>query len=153
MNCYYHTSAGTVAQCTDCGKGLCSECANKFNPVLCNECLLKRATYYRKELIKNTVLMIILFIVGFSFASSDSDMNFGQQLLIGYVFAGIPFGWSTLNKITPHIFLFLSWIGWIIYLSAKFTLSMMIGMFVTPFKIFHMIKEYKRIKEVADLAT
>lgn len=95
-----------------------------------------------KELTKKFVLMIILFIVGFSFASEIPDFNFGEKLLLGYIFAGTPFGWSTLTRITPNIFIVSPLGGWVFYFILKLTLSWMVGMVVTPFKIFKMIKEY-----------
>ncbi len=45
------------------------------------------------------------------------------------------FGWQSLNKITPNIFLFMPVIGWVIYFVVKFVLSIIIGMFVAPFQI------------------
>ena len=42
MNCYNHTDQPAVATCIDCGKGLCSECSNKYNIFICDSCNLKR---------------------------------------------------------------------------------------------------------------
>ena len=30
MNCYNHSDQPAVSTCIDCGKGLCSECSNKY---------------------------------------------------------------------------------------------------------------------------
>lgn len=42
------------------------------------------------------------------------------------------FGWKTLNKITPDIFVFMPIGGWIIYFVIKFLLSIIVGAFATP---------------------
>ena len=33
MNYYNHIDQPGVSTCIDCGKGLCSECSNKYNPL------------------------------------------------------------------------------------------------------------------------
>ncbi|KAA6309523.1 hypothetical protein EZS27_038999, partial [termite gut metagenome] len=36
MNCYEHSIQPAVAQCPDCGKGLCTECASAYSLPICN---------------------------------------------------------------------------------------------------------------------
>lgn len=36
MNCFYHPEKEAVAQCTECNKGLCNECATRFNKPICD---------------------------------------------------------------------------------------------------------------------
>ena len=61
-------------------------------------------------------------------------------------------GWKALNRIQPTMFLTMSWVGWLFYFLIKFFLSVLIGMFVTPYvvsnKIAGGIQEYvKRYDE------
>ena len=144
MKCYYHGDTDAVAQCVDCGKGLCKECASRFAIPICPECNLKRIKTDKKQLHKNIIIMVIAFIIGFCVSSGQ---NVGLRLLIGYFFAGIPWGWSVLTRITPNMFLFLSWVGWIIYALLKFCLAAIIGMFVTPYKIYKIVKELSEANE------
>lgn len=51
-----------------------------------------------------------------------------------YIICGI-FGWQALNKITPSMFLWMSFVGWIIYFCIKGVISVIIGIFVAPYKI------------------
>lgn len=51
------------------------------------------------------------------------------------------FGWRALNRITPNIFLFMSFTGWIIYFLIKGLLSIFVGVFVAPFQISKMISD------------
>ena len=51
------------------------------------------------------------------------------------------FGWRVLNRIQPAMFLWMSWVGWLIYFFIKFFLSAIIGIFVAPYKIGRWIAE------------
>lgn len=145
MNCYKHYDRVGTAQCVDCGKALCHECTSKFTVPICDQCELERITRDKQLLIKNSILMILLFLIGMSINSSEP---LPTQLLTGYFFAGIPWGWSILTNITPNIFLFMSVIGWIIYFFTKLFLAMLIGMFVTPYQIYKIITGLKTANEL-----
>ncbi|MEH6988698.1 hypothetical protein [Cytobacillus firmus] len=146
MKCHKHYEMDAVSQCTDCGKALCPSCSEKFTFPICDSCNLSRIKGDRGLLVKNSVIMAVFFVIGFSL----SEEGFFMALLAGYFFAGVPWGWSTLNKITPSIFLSMPLVGWLIYFGIKFALSLMIGMFVTPFKIYQIIKELKQTKELEE---
>lgn len=147
MKCYKHYEMDAVSSCTDCGKTMCPQCTQKYTFPICDSCNLVRIKADKNQLIKNSVIMVILFIIGFDFGSS-SGLFLG--LLSGYFFAGIPWGWSVLNRITPNIFLFMPLIGWVIYFGMKLGLSLMIGMFVTPYKIYQVVNGLKRAKELEE---
>ena len=51
------------------------------------------------------------------------------------------FGWLSLNRIQPSMFLWLSWGGWFAYIINKFVLSALIGLFVTPWYISKLINK------------
>ena len=55
------------------------------------------------------------------------------------------YGWTSLQKIQPNMFLWLSWAGWILYFFIKAFLAALIGYFVTPYKLG--IKLSEKIKE------
>lgn len=145
MKCSKHYERDAVSQCIDCGKALCPDCTNKFSQPLCDQCALNRINANKQLLVKNTIIMIALFIFGFA---SNSGAGFFQRIFAGYFFAGIPWGWSILTKITPNMFLFMSWIGWLIYFLTKCLISMFIGMFVTPYKIYKILKGLSEAKSL-----
>lgn len=144
MKCHKHYAKDAVSQCVDCGKALCPECTNKFSVPLCDMCELSRISANKSLLIKNSIIMVVAFIIGFSTQQPD----FGSRLLFGLFCAGVPWGWGALNRITPNIFLFLPLVGWLIYFFSKLVLSMMIGIFITPFKIYGIIKGLNVAKEL-----
>jgi len=66
--------------------------------------------------------------------------------------SGIPWGWSFLNKITPNLFWFMPVIGRAIYIFVKLMLSLLIGIFVTPFKIYQIVKALKDANDMEKYA-
>lgn len=149
MKCSNHYERDVVSQCVECGKGLCPECTNKYNVPLCDHCALVRINANKNLLVKNSILMIGLFILGF-FANEST--SFIEKIIFAYFVAGIPWGWSILTNITPSMFLFLPWIGWLIYFAVKLIIAMFIGMFVTPYKIYKIIKGLSDSKDLENYA-
>ncbi len=79
-------------------------------------------------------IIYALFIVG---------IQSGIEALVVVLIAGCAyFGWKALNRITPQIFLWMNFMGWVIYFIVKFMLSAMIGVIVAPFKIGKMISDF-----------
>ena len=150
MKCANHPTMDAVATCVDCGKGLCSDCTNAYEFPICEKCNAIRVGGEKRELTKNIVLTVLFFIIGAYFAvSSGGGFNIISAIVIGYLFAGIPWGWSFLNKITPSIFLFLPLIGWVIYFLIKGILSFFIGFIALPIKLYQIFRTSKRLKDIS----
>lgn len=147
MKCINHPDRDAVANCKTCGKGLCQECASKITPIpQCIPCFRNDLNLEKNEIIKSLVLSTIVGIIvsALSFSTpSDQDMH----IIISLAFLGVGFGWSALNKITPQVFLFLPFFGWFIYFIIKFVLSMVIGIFVCPYRLYTGIKRVKAINQ------
>jgi hypothetical protein len=141
LKCYKHHDLDAVSTCLSCGKALCPSCSEKFSKPYCDGCILEYTANQKRLLIKNAIIMVILFIFGLS---QDGNIVFALGL------AGVPWGWSTLNRITPNIFLIMPIIGWVIYFIIKFALSMCIGIFVLPYQVFKIIKGIKDSKNLED---
>lgn len=77
------------------------------------------------------VIVMALAVWGIAVALWTSQ---GELALIVMLACSI-FGWKALNRIQPAMFIWMSWIGWLIYFSVKFILSALIGLFVAPFKL------------------
>jgi len=146
MKCHDHNDSDAVSQCCDCGRGLCPQCTNKWSIIICDACNYQRAEKEKKEVIKNIYITIPLFFVGLFFLSNSA--SFVSRIILGYIFAGLPWGWSALNKITPNVFLFLPIGGWVLYFVIKFMLSLLIGAFALPYKAFKHYKTYEEAKKI-----
>lgn len=89
------------------------------------------------KIVMIAVMYFVMFFVVLNVGNFmiKSDSAFGTIMTFAfYIFCGY-FGWQALARITPNIFLFLPVVGWIIYFVIKGILSVMIGVFVTPYVI------------------
>lgn len=154
MRCYYHVDREGVGTCNRCGKVLCQECMNVYSPPLCTECAKEMNNQNRINLIKDIILSVAMMIVGgylyFGGGFAYDGFDLISFLIIVFVFGGVPYGWSALNKITPDIFLIMPIIGWIIYFAIKICLSFCIGWLFFLIKIVQIIIGIRKNKGMSD---
>ena len=77
---------------------------------------------------------VIIFLLGMLAVGSRNEI-----FVMAYGIIVIVFGWLSLSKITPNIFLVLPIVGWLIFFVVKFFLSIFVGMFTTPFYVSKLI--------------
>ncbi len=138
MVCYKHPSKEAVATCGECGRGLCQSCADKINPPICFDCAHTISGEIKSEMVKNIVISIVLMLVGVFVIQSPG----------GILLAGIPYGWVILNRMTPSMFLWMSFIGWIVYFLIKLVLAYTIGIPALIYKMFRWISELVRVNRL-----
>lgn len=142
MNCAQHVQTPAVGQCHQCGRGLCGECLNAYEPPTCPNCVGGLVKEEKSSATKELVVSAILFFFGASIGceAGKSDPFLGTNafvsgMVMGYTFAAVPWGWRSLTAITPRVFLFLPLAGWVAYFVIKLSLAVMVGFFVVPFKV------------------
>ena len=128
MNCYYHPDRPAVAQCPDCGKGLCRECASKFEKPICPECNGKRGKDDIKTYSKPLIVCAICFVVGCLIGKGFGDTPF----IMGYIFTCIFGGWSIVDMFFRNIFISLDLHSIVFYYGLKAFLAMLTGIVATP---------------------
>ena len=153
MKCFYHPDRDAVGQCVECSRGLCSECAGKWEPPLCDNCAGNAASSAKASAISHLVILVLFALAGILYAywamwiSPAATKNIFQLIISGiltaYFVAAIPAGWWKLNKITSGAFLFLPVFGWLIYFVLKAILSMFVGLVVLPIECVHSIRIIK----------
>jgi len=158
MNCYNHPTQVAVAQCQDCGKGLCSVCATTYSIPICNFCNKSRIRAERGQIMKE-LLFTLIFGVGLAYlfgeviffkgASFSLKTTVGYYIIYTYLFAGIVSGWKTLTSITPRMFLVLPVIGWLVYFVLKFCLSAVIGIVMLPIRNIRNIVRLVKLQKIA----
>ena len=82
------------------------------------------------------IALFYIIIFGIVMASVATD---NPYIAVIEMFIFAYFGWKSLNKIQPNIFLIMPVSGWVIYFVVKFVLSFLIGIFIAPFQIAKMI--------------
>lgn len=77
------------------------------------------------------LLFVILYtaIWGITYALWTVSEGLGAIAIIACAVAG----WQALNRIQPAMFLWMSWIGWLVYFLVKFVLSAVLGLFIAPY--------------------
>ena len=132
MNCFHHTQDSAVAQCSDCGKGLCPECAGKYSPILCTPCFQKRKRNEIRRSILSLLLLVALFVIGFQW---DFLASYGYaRWASGYTLMAIWSGYILIGKFKrPNRIVIATPIFWVLYHSIKFILAVIIGIFTAPF--------------------
>lgn len=151
MKCYKHNDRDAVSQCVSCSKALCPECTAKYKKPYCDECVIEEMKKNRMTLIMNSLLMIGVFV--FSFLYIFEDYSLGSRLILAFFFSGFPWGWSALSMITSNLFLFMPLIGWLIYFFIKFMLSVLIGIFIMPIKIYQIVSGLIKSGKMIQYAT
>jgi hypothetical protein len=140
MNCYYHPWRAAVAQCPDCGKGLCRQCATQYRKPICPDCNKSRGRGEAKRYIKPLVICAVLFLVGCA-VGAGSDLG---PLLTGYLLASLYGGWGATGLLFSRIFILLDLRSIAIYLLVRVVLSVLVGVVATPVYLGYCV--YKLIK-------
>lgn len=156
MNCYEHPMQPAVAQCPDCGKGLCTECASTYSIPICSRCNKKRINAEKAEIITELVLTFGLgLLLAIPFARwTNQGLSFHLVYCVIsyaipiYVFSGIVPGWKTLTRITPAVFLFLPIIGWVLYFIIKLCLSLCLGLIMLPIRTVRNIYRLNALQKI-----
>lgn len=98
MHCYRHANRSVAGYCTDCGKFLCSECASKYSPCLCDDCydsrLKNNKADRRKLFFRRFIIGIIIALIAGAFAH-DSLGN--ETIYLSGALFFLPYGASILS--------------------------------------------------------
>lgn len=147
MKCYYHIDREAVAFCQSCGKALCQECASKYNPCMCDECVDRRIRqqeeekqqakreqniYTVKSLIKCLLFGLLGILISYLVVIKGlGGFNGSEAAALMALSFFAPFGWIVLNKIRNTLFAnwgcFMSIFGIIFWTVVKALVSFVIG--------------------------
>lgn len=144
MKCFYHPDNEAVATCSNCNKGLCSDCTSHLP--FCTDCYLAEIRANKRKISNRFGISLLLLIVTMSFCHSHPAF-----ILLYYMFASIPWGMAALDK-SPSGF------GTKVvvvnlkeppqWTLGKIFLSIFIGVYVAPFQIYKAVKDYRRYSEI-----
>ena len=155
LNCMYHDDRPAVAQCVVCGVGLCKDCAEKYEPIVCEKCA-SQVNQDEKKLAKRriicTAVIFALFILIGIYGTITETANYGigkglETLLMtpvmAWIFAGFPSGWRAVSKIKLDAFLILPIVGWVFYFVIKLVLAFFVGIVAMPIELIKYIRILK----------
>lgn len=153
MNCFYHPTDVSTAICQDCGRGLCHHCSKAYETPICIACNRERIKSDKTYLMKDFAIifglggLFFLFFGGIIFSSS-AKFNLFLLLYSYYLFCSIVAGWRFLTKISPNFFLVLPLVGWLIFFLIKGMISVFVGPFILPYRVYQNIKRWKELNEI-----
>ena len=98
MNCFNHTQEPAVAQCSDCGKGLCPECAARYQPILCSPCYKKRKDRAIWDNLYYLILYTAFFVIGYKLDFMTTKRMPDMQWMSGYVLMAFWAGYVFINS-------------------------------------------------------
>ena len=147
MKCYNHPTKDAIAQCGSCGKGLCEECAKKWNPPICDDCQRNNINAELSSVNSELRLYIILAIVGavvgvlMSFTGFRGEKGYFILVLTGGLWIALCLpvyaaGWKWMNHLTDKVALFGTPAFWLIYLFIKLMFSAAVGVFALPYRLY-----------------
>jgi hypothetical protein len=120
---------------------------NRFNPPLCEPCLLSHNASVARRLYIDLAVTAIIFIGVAIFVAYNAQTNKSGGIVIGLMLAGAYWGWQFLSRIPTPVAL-TSGFGFVMYLSIKLMLSILAGFIVAPWQIFKRIKEITAINKL-----
>lgn len=127
-----------------CGKALCAPCMNRFNPPVCEPCLLAYNASVSRRLYIDLGVTAAIFMVTALLIAYNVQTNRVGGIVIGLMLAGAHWGWQFLSRVPMPVIL-TTGVGLMIYLLLKFSLSVLVGFVVAPWQIFRRIKEIRGI--------
>lgn len=145
MECVNHPGISAAGSCQICGKALCADCMNRFNPPLCEPCLLSHNAGIAKRLIFDIGLTVGLFLVVVITLTVKNPAYFQGSLVWGVMLSCAYWGWLFLSR-APVPIVFTSAAGLGAYFCIKVVLSIFIGFIAAPIQIFRRAKSLYSIR-------
>ena len=80
------------------------------------------------------ILLTVLFVQWSGSGSNPLKHDMMTYVIFTYIFCGIVPGWKASTRITPNVFLFLPFIGWLLFFVVKLLLSLCLGLVMLPIR-------------------
>lgn len=129
------------------GKGLCPECAGKYEPILCKPCSQKIRKSEKWRSVFSLLLLAALFVIGFRWSFLATKGFEDMRWMSGYTLMAIWPGYLFVEKYIPYKMVAGTNGQRIVYHIVKLLLFVVIGVFTAPFTclwtVFRIIKAFR----------
>lgn len=167
MKCISHNHIDAVGQCITCWGWLCKECMSNFTISICPNCNLMNWENRKKEIL-SLRKKVPLYGIGIGFlitmleSSSRYNMDDTTYLILwsfySILWIFIYFWWIWINNLkskqnsdTITIRVNDNFMAMVIRVSFKIVFAWMIWIFVWPYEIYKLRKEYKEALRMIDI--
>lgn len=143
MKCANHPLADAVGLCGGCSRALCAECQVGTDMVICSPCLI---AYNGKVIRQFSIQLGLAAVCGLVVLTliSSSAMPAGQIVLLTFMAACFPFGWSALSKyFSPgggYFGVTARWLSLVMHIAT----SALLGCVVGPYQIYVALREINK---------
>lgn len=135
MNCANHPTEPAVAQCVNCGRGLCQKCVDGQKKPLCISCKISR---YKNSVVYSMLyllLYVVLFYIGYKWNFLSHNHSLHDAKFSGYFFITILTGYYLIQSWTHNVIVEYDSVHAIISLIIGFIFSLLIGFVAVPIVI------------------
>lgn len=147
MECINHPGKQAAGTCTFCGKALCAECLNRFQPPACEACLISHNAGIARRFYIDIGVTATIFLVVFILAVVKNTAHWQGGIFLGVILACAYWGWQFISRFSVPV-LFTSGFGLAVYFAIKILLAMCIGLFVTPWQIFRRVRDIRAVRKL-----
>lgn len=124
--------------------GLCPGCAKRFEPPMCDGCLVQNNSRAERELWTGLVITAGIAIIC-PFILRSLGYPLGQSILIAFQFAFAGWGWKFLTAHLPSLSRSAMAI-WFVYFLFKLVASMFVGLVVGPYQVFRSVTQLRVLR-------
>lgn len=146
MECINHPGTAAAGTCRQCGAALCASCFRRFEPPLCEPCLLAHNASVARGLYLAIGLTAAVFLITTVVVAYHVPTNKHMSWVPGLQIAGLYWGWRFLDRLRPEGTIVIRSIGlhyFIIFL--KLFAVLLVGFLVMPWEIFKRVRELRAI--------
>ncbi|HEU0198550.1 MAG TPA: B-box zinc finger protein [Nevskiaceae bacterium] len=143
MKCATHLDQDAVGTCQDCGSGLCTQCAHRFNMPLCEKCLLRHNRAVAVDAYKGlAITAVIMAIAVWALVSSNGGhhVSVGNVAFVAILPAFTYWGWKFISD-HQSTTLVMGLPLWLLYFSVKLIAAYVIGWVVGPYRLYTMLHQ------------
>lgn len=151
MKCYFHPDRDAVATCQNCGKSLCKECAEKYQPCLCDDCYkilrqqeIENLKAARKQLRKTIIISLILGGFFALITLTEGKENF--PWIFAFVAFFAPYGWNYANLLGLTWFFNINPSGCLL-MAFVYTFRALVASVIGVFCFFAAIFRFMKLKK------
>jgi hypothetical protein len=95
------------------------------------------------DITRSLVISAVLAFVALAFTAGAPVAS---RIFLMYSFAGLPWGWRVLDRITPRVFLVMPLVGWAFYFAVKLTLASWVGVVALPVFVFKRVTRWRELE-------
>lgn len=144
MECINHPGTVAAGTCQICGKALCAPCMNRFNPPLCEPCLLTHNAGVARRLWFELGMTAVLFFGVFLAFTIKSPAQYQAGIVFGLILACAYWGWQFMRGYSAPV-VFTNGAGLLTYFVIKLFIVICFGFIIAPWQIYRRIREIRAI--------